>query len=118
MIDYSEDFLARIDTPVLDHFSMTFFLDLVFDVPHLEQFMPPKAASVLFDIWSIRLDIGNQCDRIDWQVDSMARALVGLTATEVLPNLCDLFLEDLRLPELYWKPCSHFSPHDSSPVNP
>jgi hypothetical protein len=87
MTDYSEDFLARIDTPVLDNFSMTFFLDLVFDVPHLKQFIgrakrlkPPKAAEVVFDPRSIRLELEQQsgpvleirCDRIDWQVDSMA----------------------------------------------
>jgi hypothetical protein len=89
MTDYSEDFLARIDTPVLNNFSMTFFLDLVFDVPHLKQFIgrakrlrPPKAASVLFYSQSIQLAFDRQqprrsilevrCDRIDWQINSMA----------------------------------------------
>jgi len=87
MTDYSEDFLARIDTPVLDNFSISFFLDLVFDVPHLKQFIgcakrlkPPKAASVVFGSRSIQLQLEQQigpileirCDRIGWQVDSMA----------------------------------------------
>ncbi|KAI0287720.1 hypothetical protein BC826DRAFT_739865 [Russula brevipes] len=168
MTDYSEDFLARIDTPVLDNFSISFFLDLVFDVPHLKQFIgcakrlkPPKAASVVFGSRSIQLQLEQQlgpileirCDRIDWQVDSMAlvcgqlspfclpieqlkfiadrspaedviesteflelfrpftavrtlhvsrrlvrpiatalQGLIGPRATELLPNLCDLFL--------------------------
>ncbi|KAI0286532.1 hypothetical protein BC826DRAFT_80013 [Russula brevipes] len=155
MTDYSEDFLARIDTPVLDNFSMRFFLDLVFDVPHLKQFIgratrlkPPKAASVLVDSRSIRLELGEQpvpvleirCRRIDWQVDSMAlvcgqlspfclpiehlkliaydspseddiesteflelfrpftAVLIGPRATEVLPNLCDIFLGGSAMP--------------------
>jgi len=35
------------------------------------------------------------------------QVLIGPRATEVLPNLCDIFLGDLRCPELYRKPCSH-----------
>ncbi|KAI0299307.1 hypothetical protein BC826DRAFT_996543, partial [Russula brevipes] len=67
MTDYSEAFLARIDTPVLDNFSMSFFprpdRDLVFDafdVPHSKQFIsrstglrPPKVARVHYDRWCI-----------------------------------------------------------------
>jgi hypothetical protein len=55
MVDYSEDFLARIDTPVLSILHMTFFLDLVFEIPHFEQFIGranrlnrPKAARLWF----------------------------------------------------------------------
>jgi hypothetical protein len=87
MTDYSEDLLARIDTPVLNNFSMSFFLDPVFNFPHLKHFIghatclkPPKAASVLFDPCLIRVTLEQRpvsvleitCDRIDWQVDSMA----------------------------------------------
>ncbi|KAI0288619.1 hypothetical protein BC826DRAFT_677912 [Russula brevipes] len=94
MTDYSEDFLARIDTPVLDQLFMTFFLDLGFDVPHLKEFIGranrlklPKEASVVFASRSIALQLDRhrhrqhrssldildpRCDRIGWQVDSMA----------------------------------------------
>jgi hypothetical protein len=55
MTHYLDDFLARIDTPVLNKFSMSLFLDLVFDVPHLKQFIgrakglkPYKVARVAF----------------------------------------------------------------------
>jgi hypothetical protein len=97
VINYSEDFLARIDTPVLDQLFMTFkfFLDLGFDVPHLKQFIGrakrlelPKEASVVFKSRSIALQLDRhqqrhswlhildlrrfRRDRIDWQVDSMA----------------------------------------------
>jgi hypothetical protein len=179
MVDYSEDFLARIDTPVLNNFSMSFFMDLVFDVSHLKQFIgrtkdlkPYKVARVVFNTCFIRLEFNQRhgpmlevrCDRIDWQVDSMTltcgrlspffshierldlvadssllepqgindfestqffelfqpfiairslhvslsrvvliapalRELVGERATEVLPNLRDLFLEGSAIPK-------------------
>jgi hypothetical protein len=88
MIDYSEDLLARIHTPVLNLLDVTFFMDLVFDIPHFKQFIgrakgldPPKAAKLWFDPWSILLELdvlrGSRlrvrCDRKDWQLDSMAR---------------------------------------------
>jgi hypothetical protein len=39
MIDYSEDFLARIDTPVLNNSTCHSSWTLVFDIPHLKQFI-------------------------------------------------------------------------------
>jgi pimeloyl-ACP methyl ester carboxylesterase len=87
MSDYSEDLVARIDTPVLKQLHMVFFMDLVFDVPHFKQFVgrakglePFKAAKLLFELRFIRLELDRphgsmievRCNRIDWQVDSMA----------------------------------------------
>ncbi|KAI0285705.1 hypothetical protein BC826DRAFT_111932 [Russula brevipes] len=87
MTDYSEDFLARIDTPVLNQLYIVFFMDLISNVPHLKQFIgrarglnPSKAANLLFDPRFIRLELKQppglslqvRCDRIDWQLDSMA----------------------------------------------
>ncbi|KAI0298241.1 hypothetical protein BC826DRAFT_1184412 [Russula brevipes] len=86
MTDYSEDFLARIDTPVLNRLLMVFFMDLVFDIPHLKQFVsrargldPFKAARLVFNSRFIRLELDKhpgvslrvRCSRIDWQLDSM-----------------------------------------------
>ncbi|KAI0298211.1 hypothetical protein BC826DRAFT_1184390 [Russula brevipes] len=87
MSDYSEDFLARIDTPVLNVLLMTFFMDLVFDVPHFNQFIrargfnPSRAAKLWFSPRTIALQLDQpfvlslevRCDRIDWQLDSMTR---------------------------------------------
>jgi hypothetical protein len=59
MCDYSEDFLARLDTPILKEFSMSLFLHhslhYIFRVPHFKQFigrangLKPKVARVCFD---------------------------------------------------------------------
>jgi hypothetical protein len=90
MVDYSEDFLAHIDTPVLNGVSMLFFMDLVFDIPHFKQLTAranrlnrPKAAMLSFGPRTIALGLDDQhgrmlklevrCQRIDWQLDGMAR---------------------------------------------
>jgi hypothetical protein len=67
MAHYLNDFLARIDTPVLSKFSMfsmSPILDLVSDVPHLTQFIdrakglkPYKVARVAFTTSSIQLEL-------------------------------------------------------------
>jgi hypothetical protein len=112
MSDYSEDFLARIDTPVLDQLHITFFMDLVFDIPHFKQFVgrakrlsPSKAAKLWFDPRSIRLELDQprglslevRCNRIDWQLYSMA-----LVCGQLLPFISsigrfDLFWGDISL---------------------
>jgi hypothetical protein len=112
MTDYSEDFLARIDTPVLNKFSMSFFLDLVFDIPHLKQFIgrakglkPSKAAMLLFDPSGIRLELDQphgsmlriRCRRIDWQVDSMARVCGQLSPFFSLIERLDLIWDHCPL---------------------
>ncbi|KAI0302752.1 hypothetical protein BC826DRAFT_431726 [Russula brevipes] len=178
MTDYLEDFLARIDTPVLNKFSMSFFPDPVFDVPHLKQFIGrakglklSKVARVDFSTWFIRfcfteplsLSLEIMYDKINSEVNAMSlvcnqlspflslverldliagywpskpqgeddtvssrfleifqsftairrihvsegltpfivlslRPLVGERATEVLPNLRDLFMEGSEIP--------------------
>jgi hypothetical protein len=82
--EYSEDLVARIDTPVLNQLNMTFFPKPPFDVPHLKQFIdrakalkPSKVAELRISSWSIHLDLhgpslGVRCDRFEWQVSSFA----------------------------------------------
>jgi hypothetical protein len=84
---YLEDLVARIDTPVLSRLYMSFFRDAVFDIPHFRQFIGRakglnlyEEAKVVFDLSSIRLELDQPhgstlrilCDRIDWQISSMA----------------------------------------------
>jgi hypothetical protein len=87
MVDYSEDFLARIETPVLNQLSTSFLSDLAFGVPHLKQFIgrvkglkPYKAARVAFKPRSIQLSLTGplpislemMCDMIDWKVRAVS----------------------------------------------
>jgi hypothetical protein len=88
MTDYIDGFLARIDTPAINKFSMSLSMDPVFDVPHLKQFIgrakglePYKVARVAFTAWSIHLSLTEplplslemRCGgRINWKVGAMS----------------------------------------------
>jgi hypothetical protein len=84
--EYSEDLLARIDTPVLNQLYITFFPKPIFDVPHLKEFIdrakglkPSKAAELLISSWIIHLDLQQSCglslgvrhNEFHWQVSSL-----------------------------------------------
>jgi hypothetical protein len=75
MSKYSEDLVAHIDTPVLNQLHLTFFSNPIFDVRHLQQFTS-RSLYVSKDIVPL----------------IALQELIGERTTEVLPNLCDLFL--------------------------
>jgi len=103
---YLDDFLARIDTPVLNKFSMALFLDdLFFDFPDLMQFIdrakglkPYKVARVAFTRKSIRLSLTEplplsleiMCDIIDLKVLAMSLACGQLSPFLSLVERLDL----------------------------
>jgi hypothetical protein len=85
--EYSEDLVARIDTPALNQLDVTFFSNPLFDVRHLKQFMdranglkPSKAAEMQISLRSIYLrshqpygfTLGVMYNRTDWQVSPLA----------------------------------------------
>jgi hypothetical protein len=43
--EYFEDFVAQIDTPLLNKLHVTFFVDLIFEIPRLRQFMVVQKGS-------------------------------------------------------------------------
>ncbi|KAI0284175.1 hypothetical protein BC826DRAFT_973438 [Russula brevipes] len=83
---YLEDFVARIDTPVLSQLHMSAARDFVYSVPHLRQFIDrtrglkqSKTARVLFDSSSLLLEFlprGSTLrvvrEGINWQLSIMA----------------------------------------------
>jgi hypothetical protein len=94
MTDYLDAFLAHIDTPVLNKFSMSFFLGHVFGVPHLTQFIgrakglkPYEVARVAFTDGSIQLSLTEPlpllleiiCDPTYWEVEVMSLACSQLS---------------------------------------
>jgi hypothetical protein len=89
--EYFEDFVAQIDTPLLSHLDITFFMDLNFHIPQLrhfigraERFKPfDKAGIEIYDD-GIRLNDSRrgslsgfglqiQCDEPDWKLSSMVQ---------------------------------------------
>ncbi|KAI0302760.1 hypothetical protein BC826DRAFT_966031 [Russula brevipes] len=109
-IEYSEDFLARIDTPVLNRLSTLFLSNLAFGVPHLKQFIgrakglkPYKVAQVAFKTRWIQLSLTEPlplslemtCNEIDLKVHAMS-----LVCSQLSPFLS--LVEHLDLTADYW----------------
>ncbi|KAI0285565.1 hypothetical protein BC826DRAFT_1179044 [Russula brevipes] len=98
MNKYLEDFVARIDTPVLTRLHTSFVMDVAFDIPHLSQFIgrvgglkSSKAVRVSFQSWSIRLEFGSTLrivrPRTNWLMLISSMAVV----CRQLSPLCSLF---------------------------
>jgi hypothetical protein len=88
--EYLDDLVARIDAPRLKTLDITFFNQIVFDMPHLIQFIsrtprlkPLEKARILFENGAARvklsrhtygfgeLDVKIPCRELDWQVSSL-----------------------------------------------
>ena len=96
--EYLEDVVARIDAPLLDTIRITFFHQLIFDIPQLAQFMrrttrlqTPNEAHVDFNDYGVQ--VGSlplrrafddkyrliiSCRDLDWQLSSLAQVFTSL----------------------------------------
>ena len=108
--EYLVDFIAQIDTPLLDRLHMTFFSDVVFDIPRLYNFLdrgderkpftwaevrfrPREVVIFLESPSSFKMDI--TCDVSDWPLESMTQ-LCG----QLIPLLSQV--ERLEMHEDCW----------------
>ena len=117
--EYFEDFVARIDTPHLTLLRITFFLDLIFDIPRLRNFIdhteglkPFNQAAIVFSDWMIKIVFGPgstpqfelqiRCERPDWQLSSITQIF-----NEQLPLLSHVEQLEIRefplFRDLKWK---------------
>jgi hypothetical protein len=86
--EYLEDFLAQIDTPLLNYLDVAFFMDLIFEIPRLRHFIsraerlgPLNQAVMVFNAEAICMRVGSPfrisleilCERPDWQLSSMVQ---------------------------------------------
>jgi len=115
--EYFEDFVARIDTPRLTGLGIAFFMDLIFDIPQLRNFIdrtggikPFNGAEIQFSGQVIGIDFGPpplplgrppfwleiRCERPDWQLSSMTQIF-----SQQLPLLSHV--EQLRFSSFGWK---------------
>jgi hypothetical protein len=109
--EYFEDFVARIDTPLLEQLSIAFFLDLIFDIPQLHDFVartenlrPFNQAEIQFSGRTITVILGSptrfeleiKCERSDWQLSSMTQIF-----SQQLPLLSHV--EQLEIGERPWE---------------
>jgi hypothetical protein len=83
--EYFEDFVAQIDTALLNELNVTFFMDLIFEIPQLRHFIgrahrlePFNQARMDFNDGNINIcvglfDLGILCERPDWQLSSIVQ---------------------------------------------
>ena len=86
--EYLEDFIARINTPRLYSLDVWLFMDLIFVIPQLNNFIHDanrlelcKRATIELYPWSARISIESpiplhlrfKCDRLDWRLSSITR---------------------------------------------
>ena len=105
--EYLEDFVGRIDAPLLKKLEMAFFYQLIFDIPQLTQFIgrtPEFKAHdnlrVLFSVGIVwvtvkELEYSISCGPSDWQLSSMAQLCSSFFPRALFPALEHLYiLED------------------------
>jgi hypothetical protein len=86
--EYFEDFVAHIDAPLLNRLNVTFFMDLIFDISRLRNFIGRAERLEPFDqakMWFFerdaliragspyRFSLQILCERSDWQLSSMVQ---------------------------------------------
>jgi hypothetical protein len=86
--EYFEDFVAQMDTPLLNELIVKFFMDLIFEIPQLRHFIdraerlePFDQARMTFYDGAIWISFGSprrfgleiRCERPDWQLSSMVQ---------------------------------------------
>ena len=116
--EYFEDIVARIDTPLLDWLRVAFFMDLIFHIPRLHDFIrrtkspvPYDRAFMVFSNTLIKIMFGSpnrfdlevKCERPDWQLSSISQ-IFG-EQLSFLSHVDQLELRGSFFPQLKkWKP--------------
>jgi hypothetical protein len=123
--EYFEDFVARIEGSRLYFFSITFFMDLIFDIPRLRNFINRTPAervaqvSMEFTSQGIKIICGNRlrlaikCERLDWQLSSMTQIF-----SQQLPLLSRVAIFEIRGPYYSLDPSPHIGWEDDPDMDP
>ena len=107
--EYLEGLIARIDTPHLDELHITFFMDLIFDIPQLYGFIsrtgrlrPLNPAQLHFSRDAVRTTFGPSpthfwleinCEEPDWQLSSVTQVCgehFPLLSQVEQPDICEV----------------------------
>ena len=120
--EYLEKMFARIDAPRLENLEITFFNQIIFNIPQLLSFISrrptltapspekghiafgPKAISVRFSSQTsdfVGLKVKILCTPSDWQLSSLEQ--VCTTSLPPVSTLDDLYIFELSLSQLRWQ---------------
>jgi hypothetical protein len=117
--EYVEDLMAQIDAPLLDTLVITFFHDVIFDIPQLTQFInrTPRLkthneAHIRFSYWSVSvrlpqtinglLKLGTSCSQLDGQLSFMAQICSSSIPQAFIPAAKRLEIQSGSW-RLHWK---------------
>ena len=110
--DYLEDVVARINTPKLDFFHITFFHQLIFHTPQLARFISrtpnlrahSEARVSFYDyavvVFDRELELGISCTKSDWQLSSLAQ--ICSSSLPLISSLEHLYIKD-NYSQLRWQ---------------
>ena len=120
--EYLEDFVARIDTPMLDNLDITFFHQLIFDTPKLLQFIGrapnlkahDEACVVVSDsgvriaparpfVRGFRVNLEISCRQSDWQVSSLAQVCRSCFPHTFISSLENFYIREDGYPLPRWQ---------------
>ena len=112
--EYLEDFVARIDAPLLNKLAITFFHQLVFDTPQLSLFISrtprfkthdklearvrfPSFVNVSFTTHDGRLKLTVSCGKSDWQLSSLAQVCSASFPQALISTVEHLYIEQYHM---------------------
>jgi hypothetical protein len=118
--EYLEDFVARIDAPLLKKLYITFFHRLIFDTPQLTQFisrtpkfMAQDEARVFFSNQEVSVTLpqtsdgvlllGISCRHSDWQLLSLTQVCSLSFPRVFIPAVEHLYIVEERFSRLNWQ---------------
>jgi hypothetical protein len=118
--EYLEEFVARIDAPLLDSISITFYHQLIFDIPQLALFMrrttrflPLNEAHVIFGHRGIQVEslpsthsvveksLRISCKNLEWNLFYLAQAFTSLFPSIYMVE--HLYIYRPQYLRLYWQ---------------
>jgi hypothetical protein len=120
--EYLEDLVARVDAPQLDDLTITFFHQLIFDTPQINQFISrtprfktcDEVQVVFFDTGIFflaelpqtvdrKLELGISCQQPDWQLSSLAQVCSSSLSQTLIFAVERLYILESRFPQLDWQ---------------
>jgi hypothetical protein len=120
--EYLEDFVERIDAPMLEILDITLFHQLIFDTPNLPQFISrtptfkarDEACVVVSEsgvriapaqpfVRGFRVDLEISCGQSDWQLSSLAQVCRSSFPHAFISSLENLYIREDEYPRLGWQ---------------
>jgi hypothetical protein len=121
--EYLEDFVARVDAPLLEFLYIKFFHQLLFDTPQLALFISrtPKfqthdklearvyfpSPNVSFATLDGRLELTISCGKSDWQLSSLVQVCSSFFSQPLISTVEHLYIQEYREDGMFFRFDNH-----------